>query len=129
MNFHRGKYLQRGRGIGSVLASFFNTVLPVAKSIGQSIINSPLTKQVLTTAKNSAIDAGLNIAADALSGENIGRTVKKNLAQAGENIGQTIRAPKRRAEPTPTKKLKKKRTPAPKKVVTKRRKKIADIYD
>jgi hypothetical protein len=123
MYIHRGRYLQRGRGVGSVLSSFFKTIFPFAKSVGRSVAKSPLTKKVLTSAKNSAIDAGLNIAADALSGENVGAAVKKGFKEGGKNVASVIRSrPKRAAV------VKKKRGKGGQKKIVKRRK-ISDIYD
>jgi hypothetical protein len=130
MDYHRGRYIQRGRGFGSILSSFFRTVLPVVKSIGSSIIKSPITKQVLSTARNSAIDAGLNIAADALSGENVGDSLQKHAGTVAQNIAQTVRDPilKRPAAAKTSKRKAKRKPDAPK---TKRRKprRSADFYD
>jgi hypothetical protein len=91
MEYHRGRYIQRGRGIGSILSSFFRTVFPIVKSIGSSILKSPVTKEVLSTAKNSAIDAGLNIAADALSGENVADSMAKHAGSASKKVGISLR--------------------------------------
>lgn len=90
MIIHRGAFLQRGRGIGSIFASLFKAVVPAFKSIGRAIIKSPITKSALSTAKNKAIDAGIQIAADALSGENIGQSISKNLKTVSSAIGDDV---------------------------------------
>ena len=83
MRFHSGPYIQRGRGVGSVFRAFAQFVLPALKAIGKNIISSPtvrkLGKATLKGVKRTAVDAGLNIANDALAGENIIDSIKKNV--------------------------------------------------
>lgn len=133
MEYHRGRYIQRGRGIGSLLSSFFRTVLPIVKSIGSSIIKSPITKEVLTVAKNSAIDAGLNIAADVLSGENVASSVREKANKVSKKVATALRSKPAPAAIESTKKaqkrkavkvVKKKSAKKPRKTV-----KRSDIYD
>ena len=84
--YHRGPYIQRGRGLGNFLGSLYKSMLPVVKTIGGQIASSPITKNVLKTAKRSAKEAGLNIATDVLSGK------KKFAASLGENISTAKQA-------------------------------------
>ena len=60
----RGSAYQRGGGFGSLLGGLFRSFLPVAKSIGKTV-----GKQALRT--------GAEVAADALSGRNIGEAFEE----------------------------------------------------
>lgn len=112
MNFHRGPYLQRGKGLGNILGSLFRAALPVVSSIGRSIFSSPITRNLAHTAKKAAIDTGLNVISDVVEGKNLGESVKDNLGEARSRIAQSLRE-----RPKPTKKRKNpgKKAKAPKK--------------
>lgn len=92
MLIHRGRYIQSGRGLGSIFSSLVRRVIPVVKSIGRSIISSPATKNIISSVKDSAINAGLNMASDVVSGENVKESFHKNLASVGENLGDSIKS-------------------------------------
>ncbi len=67
----KGSAYQRGAGIGNLLGGLLRSFLPVAKSIGKSV-----GRQALRT--------GVEVASDALSGENIGQSIR-NRGKAGAN--------------------------------------------
>lgn len=102
MNQFPPPYIQRGRGIGGILSSLFKAIFPAVKAVGKALVKSPITKQIVTAAKNQAIDAGLNIAADTLSGENVGQSVLHRLGIASKEVGKSVRPTKRRKKPLPT---------------------------
>ena len=63
-----------GGGIGSLFAPIFRALIPIAKSafgLGKDIITHPTGQKLLQQAKRTAIDAGLEIAHDALSGKKV----------------------------------------------------------
>ena len=55
--FHRGPYIQRGRGIGGVLSSMFKSVVPALQVFGKNLLASPTTQDILKTAKQSTLQA------------------------------------------------------------------------
>jgi hypothetical protein len=79
---HRGPYIQRGRGFGSALSSVYRGVVPKMRAAGQKVLDSPLTKDVLKTAKNAALEGGLNIATDLLKGKKLRKSVGENVTTA-----------------------------------------------
>ena len=87
MSFHRGPYLQRGRGIGNIFSSILKRIIPAAKVLGKNFLSSPITKSVLREAKDSAINAGINIATDVMQGDNVGQTIHKNINKMKKNMG------------------------------------------
>ena len=123
---HRGRYIQRGRGIGSVFMSLFRSLLPAAKTLGTSVLKSSVTKNVLKAAKEAGKDAALSLAADAIAGENVKKSFDRNLQSAREKIGMSLQPQKRtykRAQPT-----KKKYTHSQSKLA-KRARREKDIFD
>lgn len=104
MNYHRGLYVQRGRGLGNIFSSIFRAVAPTLAGIGKSIIKSPITKNLLSTAKKSAVNAGLNLVSDTLAGENVGRSLKRSANRARVDFIDVIesgRNKKKRSKITP----------------------------
>ena len=106
--FHSGAYLQRGRGLGGIFRSFYSKLVPVLKTVGNIILESPVTQNVLEAAKNSAVNAGLNIAAETLAGGKVRKAVKRNFALAKQEIEGALLSGVRRVkkrkkiEETPT---------------------------
>ena len=98
MSFHRGPFIQRGRGLGSILSSLYQKVSPIFSLLGKQIAASPITKQALSSAKQAAIDASLSLASDALVGENLKTSFKKNIKKAGKTVSESLRtkAPNKR---------------------------------
>jgi hypothetical protein len=92
MQIHRGPYLQRGRGVGSVLAAVFrNTVVPTMKLLGKRAMSSDLVRSVGSTLAKSAIQGGLNFATDALNGGNLKESAVTNLAAAKRELATTVK--------------------------------------
>lgn len=93
---------QSGKGLGNFLGTAYKTVAPHIKTVGEKVISSPVVQDVLTTAKKSAVDAGLQLAADALKGRNknlgakLGRA-KQQIADTIENSMSTSKTRKRKA--------------------------------
>lgn len=81
---------QRGQGIGNLLGSLFKSIIPVTSRIARSIMGSPITKSVLKGARDAAIEGGLNVATDALRGQNIGDSVQQNLEGARQTVANAV---------------------------------------
>lgn len=83
----------RGAGIGSFFTNIFKGLIPLASKlfkVGAKAAKTPLGKSIINSAKKTAIDAGLDIAQDALAGENIGVSTKKRVKQHGEKLASKI---------------------------------------
>jgi predicted regulator of amino acid metabolism with ACT domain len=83
--------------VGGALRSLYNNLLPIAKCAGEKILSSPEGGHALKSIRNSAIDAGLNIVLDKVSGRNSGKSIKKNLTQAKNEIAEAVTTNARRA--------------------------------
>ena len=88
-NVYQGRFVQRGNGLGSIFSGFMRYVMPAAKFFGKKIISSPITKNIVNTAKKSAIQAGLSTVQDIMSGENVGQSLKRNLSRVGDDVLET----------------------------------------
>jgi hypothetical protein len=79
------QYYNRGDGVGSIFRSLYSTVVPLVKSafrIGKKALATPVGQAVKKAAKRTAMRAGLNVVNDALAGENIIKSTKKQLKSA-----------------------------------------------
>lgn len=104
MSLHRkceiqkqGYYLQRGRGVGGVLSSLYNKLLPIATNVGEKLLTSPEAKSTLDTVASSALDAGINIVLDKVKNRNKGTSLKTNLTQAKTEIESAVKSNVRKA--------------------------------
>ena len=129
MYFARGGIVQKGRGFGGIFRGLLKTVLPVFKKI----ITSPTTRKVAKVGLKSLRDSGLAFAADAISGEDMQDSLKRNLKNVRNTVGDSLRNLSSNALPTKSKtsKATKRKTvrkirPA---VVKKRRRRNQDIFD
>ena len=117
--FHRGPYVQRGRGFGSLFSSLFRYAVPALKTLGGKIMNSSITRNVGKTLANSAMQGGLSLAADGLAGKNVGESFSKNIEKARQDVASTLRKEAVSRRPP----AKRKRMPPPRKPVLKQAKK------
>lgn len=69
ISFYRGRISQRGHGIGGVLSSLLRGATPIFKSLGKSLLK-----------------AGVGVADDVLSGQNI----RQSLVKRGRNVGKQL---------------------------------------
>lgn len=86
MLIHRGRYVQSGNGFGGFLGNIFRKVWPVISNI----FNSAPVKKVTSDVKDSAINAGLNLASDIIHGENVKESLEKNAKEFGKNVGDSV---------------------------------------
>jgi hypothetical protein len=87
---HRGPYIQRGRGFGSTLSSMFKGVIPALQLFGEKVMTSPITQNILKTAKRSALEAGLNVARDTLGGKNLKESLSENVTTAKKAVTESL---------------------------------------
>lgn len=100
--------------------------------MGRKLWESPVTKRILNTAKNSAIEAGINVATDTLKGRNVGESLKGNVSTAKKAVTDSLLSALHNAN-VPTiggKKVAAKKRKAPIKHIGKKRRKIhGDLFD
>ena len=103
MLIHRGRYIQEGSGVGGILGrqrgggfgSLFSSalrfILPWLKSTGKAVLQSPMTKNVLSAAKEGSKKAGLNLLSDAIAGKDLKESLGKNVGELRESVGQALK--------------------------------------
>jgi hypothetical protein len=103
---HRGPRTQRGSGLGSIFASLFRGLVPLIKTgskiavkSGAQFVKSPVGKRIIKSAKKELVKSGTSLASDIAKGENVGKSLKKNLKQASGRVAKAaIQAPKKRVK-------------------------------
>lgn len=100
MNYHKGREIQRGRGLGSFLSGLFRTVAPYAKTglkqtlkSGSKFVKSKAVKKIGKKALKELANTAVEISADAMEGKKINKQdIKNRLQKARKNIAKTVRA-------------------------------------
>lgn len=128
---HRGPYIQRGRGIGSTLRAMFKGVVPVMQVMGQKLMASPITKRILKTAKQSAIEAGVNVATDTLGGKNVGKSLAENVTTASKAVTDSLVSALKKVKANSNSEIKKPPTKRKRGVAARKSKKkrYSDIFE
>lgn len=93
MNYHHGPRLQRGRGLGSILAALFRGLAPVARlglNAGKRLIAIPAVRTLGKTAFDIAKQGAVSMAADIVDGKNVKESAQKELNIAKAKIAQEI---------------------------------------
>lgn len=78
-------YRMRGAGVGSIFSTLYSTVKPLitkALTKGVKASKGSTARGIMKDAKKTAMEAGLNVVSDALSGKNIGDSTKRELKNA-----------------------------------------------
>ena len=95
---HRGPFLQRGRGIGSVIARIFSRLVPFLGKAGKTVAKAATNKAVKKVAKEalksgsrSAVKAGANVILNKLEGKDVKEGLKSDLSSAKKDLASTIR--------------------------------------
>lgn len=90
-------HLTRGSGIGSIFSSIFRGLVPIAKnifSVGKQFAKSDTGQKIIKAAKRTAIDTGLDLAHDTLSGEKkLKQAIKSrlNLKQLASKFDDNVK--------------------------------------
>ena len=93
LRFVGGEQLQRGRGIGGLFRLLKSVFSPFVKTVGKSIIGvakSSSGKKIMNVLKDQAIDSSMNLAAQAIRGNNLKATLNDELNDAKNNLSSTI---------------------------------------
>lgn len=92
-----GQYSPPNTQAGRGFLSIFSKVLPFIKSVFKSILPvakkaaaNPHIQKAANQLKDHAIDAGINVASDALQGKNIGESLKRETINIGKNTAQDL---------------------------------------
>lgn len=125
MNYHRGPYIQRGSGFGSILGGLFKAALPVLSSVGKGILGSPVTKRLISSGKQAAIDTGVNILSDAIEGRNLRESLQENIGEARSRVAESLRQSRQARTP----RMKKRRGISRTSRTSRKRIKRRDIFD
>ena len=72
-----GTPYQRGAGLGSIFASLFRAITPMAKSVAKTV-------------GKRALNAGLNVASDIVAGEPVKETLKTRGKELGKSLIQDV---------------------------------------
>ena len=119
VDLHRGRYIQRGRGVGSILVSLFRGLAPMLKAGAKTAVKSALrgsartitkkgakklAKRALSSVGKSAAKAGMNAAVTALEGGDVKAGAKRDLLSARRDLGATIKRSAKTAFPASNKK-------------------------
>lgn len=128
MLFHRGKYIQRGYGrvgqrgggIGSFLANIAKKIIPFLFKTGKAIASTGVGQRVISAAKDSAVNGGLNLVQDVLKGGNVKDSISTGLREAKKSVLSALK---------PRKPAKKRRYVPYKTHPAKKKKKSIDLFD
>lgn len=111
MSRHRGPYVQRGRGFGSVLSALFKAALPVVVSLGKNFLQSRTAKSIGGVVRDNVVEGGLELVKDLASGKGAKRSLKSGLSKSVADITKILIKPeknlKRKASFAPDTKNKK----------------------
>lgn len=102
MNVHRGRYLQRGSGLGSLLAGLGRWLVPSLFRVGKTAVKGVLKggvraaksqagKQIIAGVKKHGKKAVINAAANMLEGKSVKAGAKENLKDASREVSEVLR--------------------------------------
>lgn len=89
LTFVGGEPLQRGRGLGGLLRLVKSVFTPIAKTAVKAA-KSNTGKAIFKALKEQAIDSSVNLATDALRGNNLKESFQNELESVRENTANTI---------------------------------------
>lgn len=93
--------IQRGRGLGGFLKPLFNLFRRVAP-LASKAVHSPLARNI----GREVAKAGLNVTADAISGNNISDSTSMEVDKARRRVGAALKRASTILESTSMKKMK-----------------------
>ena len=94
LRFVGGENLQRGRGLGGLLRLAKSVFSPIAKTVSKAV-NSGTGKSIMKALKQQAIDSSLNLATDALRGNDLGESFQNEIGNIRENAADNIESIRR----------------------------------
>ena len=132
IRFKGGESLQRGRGIGGLLRLAKSVFSPIVKTLSKTAIKAVKSKSgkaVLGALKDQALTSGMNMAADAIRGNDLTESFQNEVAAVRQTVGDSVKSlvvPKKKNK-VPKKKPKQK-TVARKNVNLKTQNRVGNNY-
>ena len=105
LRFAGGEHLQRGRGLGGLLRLAKSVFSPIAKTVVKAA-KSNTGKSILNALKQQAIESTVNLATDALRGNDMIESFQGEMNSVRENAAnslENLRRPKKRTKRKPQK--------------------------
>ena len=99
LKFVGGERIQRGRGLGGILRMIKSLFTPVLKSVGKNVVKaatSNTAKSIAKTLGEQAIESGINLATDALRGNNIKESANNEFTSFKNTAADTLETLKRK---------------------------------
>ena len=94
LNYHYGPQLQKGHGIGSLFSGLFRMLKPIGRVI-KNVVTSPAVKSIAKNVGKTALDIGTSaatdIAADLIEGKDVTETAQQKFKEARQQVAQKIR--------------------------------------
>lgn len=99
LKFVGGERIQRGRGLGGILRMIKSLFTPVLKSVGKNVVKaatSNTAKSIAKTLGEQAIESGINLATDALRGNNMKESANNEFTSFKNTAADTLETLKRK---------------------------------
>ena len=87
-------YLMRGNGIGSIFSSIFKGIAPLVKGalgIGTKALKTKGAQKALKDLKKASINAGIDLASDALAGKDLKKSVESQIQNVQDKMSDSIK--------------------------------------
>ena len=100
LRFAGGEYLQRGRGLGGLLRLAKSVFSPIVRSVTKAA-KSNTGKSILNALKQQAIESSMNLATDALRGNDMSESFQgevKSIRENAANSIESLRKPRKRTK-------------------------------
>ena len=104
LRFTGGEHLQRGRGLGGLLRLAKSVFSPIARTVVKAA-KSNTGKSILNALKQQAIESTVNLATDALRGNDMSESfqgeinsIRENAADSIENLRKPMKKSKRKLQ-------------------------------
>ena len=94
LRFTGGEYLQRGRGLGGLLRLAKSVFSPIVRTVTKAA-KSSTGKSILNALKQQAIESSMNLATDALRGNDMSESFQGELMSIRENAANSIESLKK----------------------------------
>ena len=89
LRFTGGEHLQRGRGLGGLLRLAKSVFSPIARTVVKAA-KSNTGKSILNALKQQAIESTVNLATDALRGNDMSESFQGEINSIRENAANSI---------------------------------------
>ena len=90
MMYYRGRYVQKGYGLGGIFRSVSKIFIPIS-SKSTAVARQPEVRKVLKTLGKSAADTGSELLISKLKGESMQPKLKEKIASSKKQIVESIK--------------------------------------